>query len=324
LFNAWLNGIGKYVIPSENPAWLMPLREKASNACAVDGVFLGNGGVYDNFMFKSVKKAVIPAAGRGTRLRSLTRHMPKELLPVGAKPMIQHTLEMYISSGICRFCIITSPRKPMLKAFITGNWKPPALPYHRDAELYRKLQECEITFITQDKPRGVADAVSLARDFVGNEPFACTMPDCLLFSPTPLAKQLIAVFEKYGQNVIGTIMITGDDARRFGNVGVLQAERLDNQSFRITSLSDKKREPLSVSPGAVIHKGFGGGIYLPEYFDMIELLRPGAEGEIDDVPIHQLLISKGKLLGALLEGKAFDAGNLPGFRAAVHYAGRRM
>jgi len=181
-----------------------------------------------------------------------------------------------------------------------------------------------IVLVTQSHPRGVADAIGLAKDFVGDEPFACIMPDCLLFSGKPHAQQLLQVFERYQKNVISTIFVRGADVKRFGNVGLLGTQRLDGECFLITSLSDKKPEPLTARPGETIHKGFGGGIYLPEYFDLIETTRPRAKGEIDDVPIHQILVKQGKLLGVLLEGAAFDAGHHLGFQAAVHYAGRRI
>ena len=275
-------------------------------------------------MPKTVTKAVIPAAGLGTRLRPLTSHTPKELLPVGGKPMIQHMLEMYMAAGICEFCIITSPEKPQLKDFVTGNWPPPVLSFEKDARFYEQLKRCRIVFVTQSDPRGVADAVGLAKDFVGGEPFACIMPDCLLFSGRPHAQQLLEVFETYRQNMISTISITGADVKRFGNVGLLGAQRLNGRCFLITSLSDKNSEALTARPGETIHKGFGGGIYLPEYFDLVEIVRPQASGEVDDVPIHQILIKQGKLLGVLLEGAAFDVGHPLGLRAAAHYAGRQI
>ncbi len=274
-------------------------------------------------MPKHVTKAVIPAAGLGTRLRPLTSYTPKELLPVGEKPIIQYTFEMYMAAGISEFCIITSPEKPQLKDFITGNRTPSAIPFERNARFYKQLEKCRIVFVEQTHTRGVADAVGLARDFVGDEPFACIMPDCLLFSGKPFAKQLLQVFDRFQKNVIGTVLIKGADAKRFGNVGLLQTQRLDGECFLIKSLSEKKGEPLTVSPGETIHKGFGGGIYLPEYFDLIEIIRPGAKGEVDDVPIHQILIKQGKLFGVLLEGAAFDVGQRLGLRAAAHYAGRR-
>ena len=123
--------------------------------------------------------------------------------------------------------------------------------------------------------------------------------------------------------MIGTILVKASNARRFGNVGLLAADTPHDGCFAITSLSDKTPNPFSVDPGGTIHKGFGGGIYLPEYFDLVEAIRPHAKGEIDDVPIHQVLIKERKLFGVLLEGAAFDAGHPLGFRAAVQYAGRR-
>ena len=275
-------------------------------------------------MAKDVTKAVIPTAGLGTRLRPLTYYTPKELLPVGGKPIIQHILEMYMAAGFSEFCIILSPNKPRLKDFITGNWTPSAIPFEKDIRFYKQLERCRIVFVMQSHPTGVADAVGLAKDFVGDEPFACIMPDCLLFSDKPQAQQLLQVFERYQENVIGTVFIRGSDVKRFGNVGLLRTQRLNGECFLITSLSDKKGEPLTARPGETIHKGFGGGIYLPEYFELLEITRPIAKGEVDDVPIHQLLIEQGKLLGVLLKGIPFDTGHPLGLRAAAHYAGRRI
>lgn len=269
-----------------------------------------------------VKKAVIPAAGKGMRLTPMTTHMPKELLPVGGKPMIQHTIEMCMASGITELCIITSPEKPLLKNFVSGNWRPPSLPFQWDAGFYRNLRQCNVTVLNQQQPKGVAHAVSLARQLVGDDPFVCIMPDCLLFSRTPFARQLMRGFAKYRKHIIGTIYIQHAEIRRFGNVGMLKTDRLQNGCFSITALSDKTNQPLSAKAGEKIHKGFGGGIYLPEYFDLIDGTRTNANGEVDDVPIHQRLVEAGALLGGLLEGVAFDAGHPMGYRAAVHFAGR--
>lgn len=275
-----------------------------------------------NSIVSKVTRAVIPAAGRGTRLRPLTYHAPKELLPVGEKPMIQYALEAHMAAGISEFCIITSPEKPQLRHFLTGNWKPPLFPFERDAAFFEKLGHCRLVFAVQDRPTGVANAVGLARDFVADEPFVCVMPDCILFSDTPLTRQILEVFEKHGQNVIGAIAVRHTEVHRFGNVGLLKTERLDHKAFRITSLSDKSREPIRTKPGQTVHKGFGGGVYLPGYFDLISAVTPAAKGEVDDVPIHQILIHEKTLVGLLLKGAAFDAGHPLGFRAAVHYAGR--
>jgi len=237
--------------------------------------------------------------------------------------MIQYHLEMCISAGISEFCIIISPEKVQLRDFVTGDWAPPTLPFEKDLRFYNQLKQCRIVFAMQSAPRGVANAVGLARAFVGNDPFTCIMPDCLLFSDTSFAQQLIPAFQRYRKSVAGVVLITGAEVKRFGNVGVLQTQKLDSGCFLITSLSDKTSEPLTAMPGETIYKGFGGGIYLPEYFELIDKIRPRAKGEVDDVPIHQMLVEQGKLLGVVLQGAAFDAGHPLGFRAAAHYAGRR-
>ncbi|MDY6953558.1 MAG: hypothetical protein SWE60_18775, partial [Thermodesulfobacteriota bacterium] len=187
---------------------------------------------------------------------------------------------------------------------------------------YRNLGRCRTVFLTQEEPKGVADAISLARDFVGNDPFACVMPDCLLFSEVPMAKQLIRAFKRCGTHVMGTTLIKGEAVGRFGNVGVLEMGGADGGCPAIISLSDKKKEPLSGRPGAMILKGFGGGIYLPDYFHLLEATRAHGEGEVDDVPIHQTLAGEGMLVGVPLQGEAFDAGHPLGYRHAVRFAGR--
>jgi UTP--glucose-1-phosphate uridylyltransferase len=270
-----------------------------------------------------VTKAVIPAAGRGTRLAPMTDHLPKELLPIGGKPMIQHTIEMCMASGIRELCIITSPSKPRLNAFINDTWRPPLLPFKRDPHFYKNLSQLHLTVLTQEKPRGVAHAILLAQEFVGNDPFVCIMPDCLLFSHRPFAQQLKDGFNKHKKPTIGTVYLKGNDVRLFGNVGRLSTSVLDENCFSIQSLSDKTEKPLAIEPGEKIHKGFGGGVYLPEYFDLVDIARSRATtGEIDDVPIHHRLIKKDALLGIDVQGTPFDAGHPLGYRAAVHFAGR--
>jgi UTP--glucose-1-phosphate uridylyltransferase len=272
----------------------------------------------------AVTKAVIPAAGLGTRLRPLTRHIPKELLPIGGKPIIQHAVEMHMAAGIHEFFIIISPEKLQLKDFLTGDWTPPALPFEKDLRFFDQLQRCHLVFATQTAPAGVADAVGLAKAFVGDEPFACIMPDCLLFSDKPHIQQLLPALQRHKKSVIGAILITGAESQRFGNVGILSTQEIDGGCLLITSLSDKTRKPLPANPGETICKGFGGGIYVPEYFDLIEAIRPQAQDEVDDIPIHHALIEQGKLIGVVLQGAAFDTGHPLGLRAAAHYVGRRI
>jgi UTP--glucose-1-phosphate uridylyltransferase len=249
--------------------------------------------------------------------------MPKELLPVGSKPMIQYTIEAYMDSGICDLCIIVSPQKQLIRKFLTDEAVPAGLPYRHDPLFRDRLKSCHITFLVQERPTGVAHAVALARDFVGSEPFACIMPDCLLFADVPFPQQLMNVYQKQTVNVIGTILIKGKDLERFGNVGLLKSNPIDGHTVQITSLSPKVSEPLRGETSGSHHKGFGGGIYLREYFDLVPTVTVNDTGEIDDVPIHHAMIENQNLLGVRLEGAAFDTGHPLGFRAANHFRGRQ-
>lgn len=271
----------------------------------------------------TVTTAIIPAAGLGTRLHPLTRYLPKELLPVGEKPMIQYALEGYLDSDIRDFCIVISPEKERVRRFLTDGPRAAGLPFRHDAGFLSRLRSCRITYLIQERPAGVADAVALARGVVGSRPFACIMPDCLLFADRPFLKQLIATHETYRTNVIATIRIAGPDLARFGNVGLLESLPLDDHAVRITSLSPKRRAPLVASGTGSFQKGFGGGIYLPEYFHLADAVPPDRRGEVDDVPIHEAMIDHGNLLGVLLEGTPFDAGHPLGYRAAAYFLGRR-
>jgi UTP--glucose-1-phosphate uridylyltransferase len=258
----------------------------------------------------------------GTRLQPLTKYVPKELLPVGEKPMLQHVVEMYLASGISEFCFVTSPDKPLIRDFITGAYPPRAFPFKPDTRFYNRLRACRVLFCSQNAPQGVAHAIWLAKDFVGSEPFACIMPDCLLFSENPFLQQLMEAFSRHGKNTIGAVVVHCDEAKRYGNVGILRTKPVDDSCFLITSITDKTEKPLPVERGENIQKGFGGGIYLPEYFRLVETIRPKAGREVDDVPIHDLLVRDKNLLGVPLRGAAFDAGHPLGFRAAVHFVGR--
>lgn len=272
---------------------------------------------------KRITKAVIPAAGLGTRLFPLTRHLPKELLPVGSKPMIQHTVEAYLDSDIRDLYVIISPSKHLVRAFLTESRLPPGLPFREDPTFRSRLNSCNFTFLIQEQPVGVADAVSLARRFIGSDPFACIMPDCLLFGHEPFPRQLLDAYQKYATNVIGTILIREKDLNRFGNVGLLEVHGLDQKTVRITSLSPKSSDPLKARRPGPYQKGFGGGIYLPEYFELAEKLTRDPAGELDDVPIHHAMIDNQRLFGTLLEGDPFDTGHPLGLRAAAHFQGRR-
>lgn len=259
----------------------------------------------------TVAKAVIPAAGLGTRMRSLAGDLPKELLEIGGKPLIARAVEGIARSGIIQVAVVVSPAKEGIRQFLLERY-PGGV-----------LGACELVFIMQDRPLGVADAVSRCRDFTEGEPFALMMPDNILMEGLPAIGQLLPYFARHGLDTIGAMRLAGEALQCFGNVGFLDVEVLPDEVgrlFRVRHYSEKRREPVELQPKRTVLKGFGCGIFLPHFFDLIEEWRPRLTVEVDEVPVLQTLARQGRLLGVELVGQGFDAGNPEGFRAARDFA----
>jgi UTP--glucose-1-phosphate uridylyltransferase len=259
----------------------------------------------------TVAKAIIPAAGLGTRMRSLAGNLPKELLEIGGRPLIAHAVEGIARSGIGQVAVVVSPAKEAIRRFLLERYSGGL------------LGPCTLVFIMQDRPLGVADAVSRCRDFTEGEPFALVMPDNILMQGPPVIRQLLPYFARHGLDMIGATRLAGETAQCFGNVGFLDVELLPNEAgrlFRVRHYSDKRREPVELERGKTVLKGLGCGVFLPRFFDLIEEWRPRLTGEVDEVPLLQRLAREGRLLGVELMGRGFDAGNPEGFLAATAFA----
>jgi UTP--glucose-1-phosphate uridylyltransferase len=273
-----------------------------------------------------VTKGIIPAAGLGTRVRAIAGDLPKELLTVAAKPLIVHTIEGLAASGIRQIGVVISPAKESIRQFLLGE-PPEFLAPQLDAHLRVLLRACEFSFFVQPSPLGVADAVSLCRDFVADEPFALVMPDNILLDGLPVVSQMIPFFSREPKDMLGALRLEAGQASRFGNVGILETEAISAESKKImsvSSLSDKITSPLHIPEGESVLKNFGGSILLPHFFDYVEKLRPHIEGELDDVPVVQAIIKEKGLLAVALEGNGFDVGNSAGYWAANLHIERKQ
>lgn len=265
-----------------------------------------------------VRKGIIPAAGLGTRVRAIAGDLPKELLTVAAKPLIVHAIEGLAASGIRQIGVVISPAKESIRQFLMGE-PPEFLAPQLDAHLRVLLRACKFSFFVQPSPLGVADAVSLCRDFIDDEPFALVMPDNILLDGLPVVSQMIPFFSREPRDILGAVRLETEQASRFGNVGILETEAISDESkklLRVRHFSDKVSDPLHIPAGDRVLKNFGGGIFLPHFFDYIEKLRPHIEGELDDVPVVQAIIKEKGLLAVTLEGNGFDVGNSAGYWAA--------
>ncbi len=268
--------------------------------------------------FTTVRKAIIPAAGLGTRVRGIAGDLPKELLTVAAKPLIVHAIEGLAASGVRQIAVVISPAKESVRQFLQGD-PPEFLAPQLDAHLRVLLRACEFSFFIQPSPNGLADAVSLCREFIHNEPFALVMPDNILLDGLPVVSQMIPFFSREPQDMVGAIRLGADEASRFCNVGILETEAIPGEPPRIlkvTHFSNKYSDPLHITPGNSVLKNFGGGIFLPHFFAYIEQCRPEATAELDDVPVVQAIVKEKGLFSVVVGGNGFDVGNPAGYWAA--------
>jgi UTP-glucose-1-phosphate uridylyltransferase len=252
--------------------------------------------------------AVIPCGGLGTRLHPITRWLPKEVLPVGLKPVLYWTLDEAAAAGLLRAIIITNPHKPMLEA-VARNYPGPL----------------ELEFVPQDHPRGLGDAFLRARDQLAGSPFLALLPDNLFHGPNPSA----AVLATYRATGLATVLLTAIERKEAGSKGATgrAAVRRDSSgTLKVTAVADKGagRFDTAGADTAVTPIGrmaFGGDI-LQEFDEVNRALQPGKE--LDDVPILQRLAARGALAGVMNPATFFDVGVPEGYREAVAHSPARV
>lgn len=260
-----------------------------------------------------VNKVVIPAAGMGKRLLPISALLPKELLPVGLKPLIQYVIEEAVCAGINEIIVVINKEKEIIKNFILGKIK--TLPQDL-GKIYKKVN---FRFIYQKEPKGLMDAIGLARVFIKEEPFALMLPDNIFFSESPAIGTLIKAFEDSNKNITGLIEIDKKRAPLFSNSGRVTLKKEKNGFYRITHFFDKSKGYFKIKKDNSIHT-FARFIYTPSVFDYIEReRRKKRDGELDDVPILRHMAKEELVYGCTLEGEGFDAGHPIGLHAANLY-----
>jgi UTP-glucose-1-phosphate uridylyltransferase len=245
--------------------------------------------------------AVIPCGGLGTRLHPITRWLPKEVLPVGLKPVLYWTLDEAADAGLLRAIIITNPHKPMLEA-VARNYQGPL----------------ELEFVPQDHPRGLGDALLRARDHLAGSPFLAVLPDNLFQGPNPSAA-VLATHRKTGVATVLLAEIERKEAGSKGATGRAAVRKRPDGTLQVVAIADKGagRFDTAGADTAVTPIGrmaFGGDI-LAEFEDVGRGLPAGKE--LDDVPVLQRLAQRGALVGVISPARFFDVGVPEGYRDAV-------
>ena len=266
-------------------------------------------------MSKRVKKAVIPAAGLGTRLLPATKTIPKEMLPIVSKPSIQYIVEEAVAAGIEDVLIVTGRMKTSMEDYFDYT---PALEerLRRDGKeqlaemLHRTADMAGVHYIRQKEPKGLGHAIWCARRFVGNEPFAVLLGDDIMKSTTPVTAQLVAAEQEYGCSVVGVKQVAAD---QIGKYCSLDVEPLTGNLMKVRALVEKPRPEQVMSLYAIL----GRYVLQPEIFDVLENLPAGYGGEIQLTDGINAICGTGGVIACDFEGTRYDTGNIFGYLQTV-------
>ena len=249
-------------------------------------------------------KAVIPAAGLGTRFLPATKAQPKEMLPVYDKPTIQYVIEESVNSGVDDILIVTGKGKRSIEDHFDRSFE---LEHHlktkgkedflKEIEYISEL--ADIHFIRQKKQKGLGDAIYCAKKHIGNDPFVVMLGDTITKDTVPCTKQLIDIYEKYGKSVIALEEVPDEKVERYGIIG---GEEIEPNIYKIDKLVEKP--PLRVAPSNLAI--MGRYVLTPDIFDCIENVEPGYGGEIQ---LTDALSKLDEIYGQVFKGQSYDIGN---------------
>lgn len=272
-----------------------------------------------NLVIKNnIKKAVIPAAGLGTRFLPATKAQPKEILPIVDKPTIQYIIEECVQSGIEEILIITGRNKKCIEDHfdksieleLESNGKQEML------EMVRGISDMvNIHFIRQKEPKGLGHAIQCAKTFVGNEPFAVLLGDDIVYNDEkPCLSQLINCYNEYKTSVLGVQEVSSENVSKYGIVGGINIE---DRIYKVKELVEKPSIDKAPSNIAIL----GRYIITPKIFEILEETKPGKGGEIQLTDALLKLLEEEAIYAYSFEGRRYDVGDKQGFlEANIEYA----
>ena len=269
----------------------------------------------------SIRKAVIPAAGLGTRFLPATKAQPKEMLPIVDKPCIQYIIEEAIDSGIEEILIITGRNKRAIEDHfdraIELEMTLKAQGKYDLLGLVEELSRVTIHYVRQKEPKGLGHAVLCARQFVGDEPFAVLLGDDIVDAEVPVLKQLMDVYDDVGGSVLGVQEVPKD---KVSSYGIVKPVPVKERLWRAEDLVEKPPVDEAPSRLAVL----GRYIISPEIFDILSKTAPGRGGEIQLTDALKTLAERESVYAYQFEGRRYDVGDKQGYlEATVEYALKR-
>ncbi len=275
-------------------------------------------------MSNRVRKAVFPAGGLGTRFLPATKVIPKEMLALVDKPIIQYGVEEAIASGIEHIIFVTGRGKGTMEDHFDHSFELDATLERRGKSELLAVSRgvaalARITYVRQKEPLGLGHAVLCAKDLVGNEPFAVILPDDVIDAEVPCLKQMMDIFDERGGSVLATMTIDGPGISAYG-VLAGSPDPANPRIYNCTGMVEKPKFEEAPSRQAII----GRYVLTPRIFELLEQTRPGAGGEIQLTDGIKALLQEEQVFGYTFEGKRFDAGDKFGMlQATVEFALKR-
>jgi len=273
-----------------------------------------------------VRKAVFPAAGLGTRFLPATKAQPKEMLPLVDKPIIQYGVEEAMKSGCDQIIMVTGRGKSAIEDHFDVSYELEVMLKERNKtdllQIVQKISDMiHIAYVRQKEALGLGHAVLVAKELVGDEPFAVILADDIIDAEVPCLKQMIEIYNETGCSVLATQVVAGP---AISSYGVLDAKpvpgRHNGRLFEVQDLVEKPKFEDAPSNLAII----GRYILTPAIFEMLETIEPGSGGELQLTDGLRHLLKKEKIYGFTFEGKRHDAGDKLGFlKATVEFALKR-
>ena len=271
-------------------------------------------------MGKKVRKAVLPSAGLGTRFLPASKAIPKEMLPIVDKPVIQYIIEEAVASGVEQIILVTARGKSAIEDHFDKNWELEDLLEKRGkSELLKESQQLwqmvEVVSVRQHEPLGLGHAIYCARNLVKDEPFLVMLPDDMVDNPEyPCARQLIEVYERFGCSVVALMKVPEELISKYGMV---KFEQVDKNMVQVWDCVEKPAPESAPSDLGIVARY----LFTPEIFSALEKTKPGVGGEIQITDAIAQLAQQGKVYGCIFEGERFDAGDKFGYlQATIHYA----
>lgn len=270
---------------------------------------------------KKVRKAIIPAAGLGTRFLPATKAMPKEMLPIVDKPTIQYIVEEAVASGIEDIIIVTGKGKRAIEDHFDHAFELEENLIRKEKfdllEKVRESSKVEIHFIRQKEPLGLGHAVLCAKKFIGDEPFAVLLGDDIVQAQTPCLRQLMDQYEEIGASIIGVQQVPNNETNRYGIISPLER---DGRRYKVETFVEKP--PIGEAPSNLAI--MGRYILTPKIFTLLEKQEAGAGGEIQLTDAIQQLNKIQRVFAYDFEGKRFDVGDKIGFvKTTIEFALQR-